>query len=167
MAEVELGELKVSGGKFLIILPFIGSIAGLMWGGFELYQRLLDAEEALAAYVSPDFSGYDESLSVLQAQLTSAERVVDSIEDGLDQEILQLSREIDRLELDIEAAENMARGADDIVAEVTRELRDDVYALEERVNDSIREVNEELREMRDDLEERIQRILDNPLNSDE
>tara|TARA_R100000951_G_C2631837_1_gene177925 strand:+ start:939 stop:1442 length:504 start_codon:yes stop_codon:yes gene_type:complete len=167
MAEVELGELKVSGGKFLIILPFIGSIAGLMWGGFELYQRLLDAEESLAAYVSPDFSAYDESLSVLQTQITAAERVVDSIEAGIEQEILQLSREIDRLQLDIDATENMARGADDTVAEVTRELRDDVYALEERVNDSIREVNEELREMRDDLEERIQRILDNPLNVDE
>ena len=43
------------------------------------------------------------------------------------------------------------------------ELRDDVYALEERVNDSLRDINNELRTMRDDLEERIERILDNPL----
>lgn len=53
------------------------------------------------------------------------------------------------------------------MAEATREMRDDVYALEERVNDSLREVNNELRVMRDDLEERIQRILDNPLNLEE
>ena len=53
------------------------------------------------------------------------------------------------------------------MASVTRELRDDVYALEERVNDSLREIDEELRTMRDELEDRIQRILDNPLNSDE
>ena len=167
MAEVELGELKVSGGKFLIILPFIGSIAGLMWGGFELYQRLLDAEESLAAYVSPDFSAYDESLSVLQTQITAAERVVDSIEAGIEQEIIQLNRKIDRLQLDVDSTETIARAAEDTVAEVTRELRDDVYALEERVNDSIRDINDDLREMRDDLEERIQRILDNPLNMDE
>ena len=167
MAEVELGELKVSGGKFLIILPFIGSIAGLMWGGFELYQRLLDAEESLAAYVSPDFSAYDESLSVLHTQITAAERVVDSIEAGIEQEIIQLNRKIDRLQLDVDSTETIARAAEDTVAEVTRELRDDVYALEERVNDSIRDINDDLREMRDDLEERIQRILDNPLNVDE
>jgi len=35
------------------------------------------------------------------------------------------------------------------------------------VNDSLREINNELRVMRDDLEERIQRILDNPLNIEE
>ena len=167
MAEVELGELKVSGGKFLIILPFIGSIAGLMWGGFEIYQRLLDAEEALEAYVSPDFSAYDESLSVLQTKITAAERVVDAIQEGLEQEVLQLSRDINRLQLDIDVTETIAREADDTVASVTRELRDDVYALEERVNDSLREIDEELRTMRDELEDRIQRILDNPLNSDE
>ena len=46
-------------------------------------------------------------------------------------------------------------------------MRDDVYALEERVNDSLREINNELRVMRDDLEERIERILDNPLNTEE
>jgi len=50
------------------------------------------------------------------------------------------------------------------VATATRELRDDVYALEERVNDSLRETDVELRAVRDDLEDRIQQILDNPLN---
>ena len=71
------------------------------------------------------------------------------------------------MQLDVDSTETIARAAEDTVAEVTRELRDDVYALEERVNDSIRDINDDLREMRDDLEERIQRILDNPLNVDE
>ena len=39
-----------------------------------------------------------------------------------------------------------------------------MYALEERVNDTLRDVDLELREMREDLENRIQQILDNPLN---
>ena len=167
MAEVEFGDLKVSGGKLLLIIPFLGSVLAAMWGGFELYQRLLTAEEAITNYVSPDFSSYDESLSVLESQITSAERVVDTVEESIRQEIRQLSTKIDRLQADIDATENIARGADDTVAEVTRELRDDVYALEERVNDSIRDINDELRTMRDELEERIQRILDNPLNADE
>jgi hypothetical protein len=53
------------------------------------------------------------------------------------------------------------------VADTTRELRDDVYALEERVNDTLRDVDLELREIRDDLESRIQQMLDNPLNDNE
>ena len=167
MAEIELGDLKLSGGKLLIVIPFLGTVAGLMWGGFELYQRLLDAEEALVAYVSPDFSYYEESLSVLNTKIVAAERVVDTLEESIQGEIRQLTQQIDRLQNDIDSTEDIARGADDTVAEATRELRDDVYELEERVNDSIREIDTELRAMRKELEERIQRILDNPLNIDE
>ena len=65
MAEVEFGELKVSGGKLLLVIPFLGSIGAALWGGFELYQRLLTAEEAIVSYVSPDFSSYDEELADL------------------------------------------------------------------------------------------------------
>ena len=167
MAEIELGDLKLSGGKLLIVIPFLGTVAGLMWGGFEMYQRLLEAEEALVSYVSPDFSYYEESLSVLDTKIVAAERVVDTLEESIQSEIRQLSEQIDRLQNDIDSTGDIARGADDTVAEATRELRDDVYELEERVNDSIREIDAELRTMRKELEDRIQRILDNPLNIDE
>ena len=63
--------------------------------------------------------------------------------------------------------ESIARIAEDTVANTTRELRDDVYALEERVNDTLREVDTDLREIREDLETRIEQILDNPLNDNE
>ena len=62
MAEVEFGDVKVSGGKLLLIIPLLGSIAGALWGGFELYQRLLDAEEAVTNYVAPDMSGINQKL---------------------------------------------------------------------------------------------------------
>jgi len=167
MAEVEFGEVKVSGGKLLLIIPFLGSIGAAMWGGFELYQRLLDAEEAVTSYVSPDFSSYDEELAVLSTKLDAAEVLIAAVERALDQDIVELMNNIDRLQVDIDATERIARGTDDSVVLATRELRDDVYALEERVNDSLRDVDNELRAMRDDLEERIQRILDNPLNVEE
>jgi hypothetical protein len=69
--------------------------------------------------------------------------------------------------VEIDAVERIARSTDDSVVEATRELRDDVYALEERVNDSLRDVDAELRSIRDDLSEQVQRILDNPLNTEE
>tara|TARA_R110001606_G_scaffold348526_1_gene498065 strand:- start:8249 stop:8719 length:471 start_codon:yes stop_codon:yes gene_type:complete len=156
MAQVEFAGLKISGGKLLLAIPFLGSILAAMWGGFELYQRLLTAEQAITEYVSPDFSQYDEALAVIDTKIGN----VDSL-------TMALERELDRLQADIDVVEKIARNTDDTVAEATREMRDDVYALEERVNDSLREINSELRVMRDDLEERIQRILDNPLNIEE
>lgn len=156
MAEVEFAGLKVSGGKLLLAIPFLGSILAAMWGGFELYQRLLTAEQAVTEYVSPDFSTYDEALAVIDTKMGNVESLTTALE-----------RELDRLQADIDVVESIARSTDDTVAEATRELRDDVYALEERVNDSLRDINNELRTMRDDLEERIERILDNPLNTEE
>tara|TARA_R100000149_G_C5820604_1_gene100072 strand:+ start:92 stop:595 length:504 start_codon:yes stop_codon:yes gene_type:complete len=167
VAEVEFGDLKVSGGKLLLVIPFLGSIGAAMWGGFELYQRLLTAEDAITSYVSPDFSNYDEALAVISTRMETTETLISAAERALDQRVVEISNKIDRLQVDIDSVERTARDTDDTVATATRELRDDVYALEERVNDSLRDIDTELREMRDDLEDRIQRILDNPLNTEE
>ena len=167
MAEVEFGDVKVSGGRLLLVIPLLGSIGAAMWGGFELYQRLLTAEEAITEYVSPDFSKYDEALAVIATRIDTTEMLISAAERAADQRLVELSNKIDRLQVDIDSVESIARDTDDTVALAARELRDDVYALEERVNDSLREIDTELREMRDDLEERIQRILDNPLNVEE
>jgi BMFP domain-containing protein YqiC len=167
MAEIEFGGVKFTGGKMVAIFTALSTLGGALWGGFELYQRLLTAEEAIVSYVSPDFSSYDEELAVLNTKLDAAEVLIETVKRAIDQDIVELSNNIDRLQADIDIVERVARDTDDSVAIATRELRDDVYALEERVNDSLRDIDTELREMRDDLEQRIQRILDNPLNVEE
>ena len=176
--ELEFGGATISGSKILLIVPLLGAIGGAMWGGFEVYQRLIDAESAITEYVSPDFSGYDEALAVLETRLTDQSRILDTVEDSLRNEtdamqaqnqrmLANINDQIDTIEGDVRQSESIARTAEDTVADTTRELRDDVYALEERVNDTLRDVDLELREIRDDLESRIQQMLDNPLNDNE
>ena len=176
--ELEFGGATISGSKILLIVPLLGAIGGSMWGGFEVYQRLIDAETAITEYVSPDFSGYDEALAVLESRLTDQSRILDTVEDSLRNEtdamqaqnqrmLANINDQIDTIETDVRQSESIARTAEDTVADTTRELRDDVYALEERVNDTLRDVDLELREIRDDLESRIQQMLDNPLNDNE
>ena len=176
--ELEFGGATITGGKILLLVPLLGAIGGAMWGGFEVYQRLIDAETAITEYVSPDFSGYDEALAVLESRLTDQSRILDTVEDSLRNEtdamqaqnqrmLANINDQIDTIETDVRQSESIARTAEDTVADTTRELRDDVYALEERVNDTLRDVDLELREIRDDLESRIQQMLDNPLNDNE
>ena len=43
MAEIEYKGIKMGGSKLLIIIPLIGTLMGGLWGGFELYNRLLSA----------------------------------------------------------------------------------------------------------------------------
>ena len=176
--ELEFGGATISGSKILLIVPLLGAIGGSMWGGFEVYQRLIDAETAITEYVSPDPSGYDEALAVLESRLTDQSRILDTVEDSLRNEtdamqaqnqrmLANINDQIDTIETDVRQSESIARTAEDTVADTTRELRDDVYALEERVNDTLRDVDLELREIREELEDRIQQMLDNPLNDNE
>lgn len=51
-----------------------------MWGGFELYQRLLTAEQAVTEYVSPDFSTYDEALAVIDTKIDNFESLTTAFE---------------------------------------------------------------------------------------
>ena len=49
MAQVEYEGIKMSGSKLLIIIPLLGTLIGGLWGGFEVYNRLLEAESKLEA----------------------------------------------------------------------------------------------------------------------
>ena len=68
--------------------------------------------------------------------------IIETVKRAIDQDIVELSNNIDRLQADIDIVERVARDTDDSVAIATRELRDDVYALEERV-DSLRDIDTE------------------------
>lgn len=167
MAEVEFGDVKLTGGKMLLIIPLLGSILGAMWGGFEVYQRLLDAEEAVTNYVAPDMSGINQQLAVQAETLTGLAEDVATQFNTLNILVDNLQADVDRIREDVDEVDGFVRDIDENTNETQRDLRNDVYAMETTLNDRMREIDEQLRETRDDLEERIERILDNPLNDSE
>ena len=167
MAEVEIGEMKVSGGKALVLIPLLGTILGGLWGGFELYQRLLDAEQAVTEYVAPDMSGINQQLAVQAETVASLKEDVQQQFDTVTALLDNMQEDLDRVREDADEVDTFVRTIDESTNETQRDLRNDVYAMETELNDRLRELDGELREMRDDLEEKIERILDNPLNASE
>jgi len=153
VAEIEIGDMKVSGSKMLLILPLIGTLAGALWGGFEVYQRLLDAEEAIVNYVEPDLSGIEQKLEVINTEITLLNE--------------QYAKELDDMNDRIRSVESLARTVDSTSADTQRDVRNTVYELEQRVNDGLREIEAEVRGVRKELDEKIERILDNPLNNED
>ena len=140
MAEVEYEGIKMSGSKLLIIIPLLGTLIGGMWGGFEVYNRLLEAESKLEA-LEPES---------IQQEITRLTELTEIIKDNLAGDILEASR--------------LARSVEVSSAATQREVRNDVYAIEKEMNNNFKEMNKDIREMRKELEERIQTILENPLN---
>ncbi len=167
MAEVEIGEMKVSGGKALILIPLLGTILGGLWGGFELYQRLLDAEQAVTEYVAPDMGGINQQLAVQAEAVSNMQSDVIIQFETITTLLDNLQEDIDRIREDTDETDTFVRTIDETTNETQRDLRNDVYAMENTLNDRMREIDEQLRETRDDLEDKIEQLLDNPLNDSE
>ena len=69
MAKLEYKGLHISGTKWILIFPLIGTIIGGLWGGFELFKRYEDMEKLVSKYEAPDLSGFTTRLEVFDTQL--------------------------------------------------------------------------------------------------
>jgi hypothetical protein len=135
-----------------------------LWGGFEVYQRLLDAEEAVINYVAPDMSGIDQQLAVQQTQMNEFKTAIDQQFATTNQLLLEQRTQINELRQSIRDSDSLVRTIDGTTATTQRDLRNDVYAMEKELNTRVRELDEAMRLNREDLEKKMQEILANPLN---
>ena len=140
MAEVEYKGIKVGGSKLLLILPLLGTLIGGLWGGFELYNRLLIAEQKLKA-LNP---------ATIENEIVRLTELTDVIKDNLQGEISEAS--------------DLARRVDRTTAETQREIRNDVYEMEREMQKRFRDMDQDIRDNKEELEEKIQTVLENPLN---
>jgi gas vesicle protein len=140
MAEVEYKGIKIGGSKLLLVLPLIGTLMGGLWGGFELYNRLLIAENKLSALQPAQITAEIDKLTAL----------TDVIKDNLQGEITEAVR--------------LARKVENESTQSQREVRDDVYEMEKEMQGRFKEFDSDMRTMRKELEDRMKEILENPLN---
>jgi len=159
MAEIEYEGIKLSGGKLLMIIPLLSALGGALWTGFEFYNRLMGAEETLAsidiAEIQSEVNRLDSIYELVQTDLSNQ---IDNLESRLDSEIDEISRLMAQNSTLVRTVENSA-------SETQRDLRNDVYALERQLNETVREIDAEIIAMRDYLESRIEEFLSNPLNN--
>ena len=147
MAEIEYKGIKVGGSKLLLILPLLGTLIGGLWGGFELYNRLLIAEKKLVA-LNP---------ATIEQEIVRLTELTDVIKENLQGEI---DDAVDRAD----KAEKLARDIDGKTADTQREIRNDVYEMEREMQKRFRDMEADIRNNKQELEEKIQTVLENPLN---
>tara|TARA_Y100000992_G_scaffold111422_1_gene72608 strand:+ start:25 stop:477 length:453 start_codon:yes stop_codon:yes gene_type:complete len=147
MAEVEYKGIKIGGSKLLLILPLLGTLIGGLWGGFELYNRLLIAEKKLNN-LNP---------AAIQAEVARLESMYDVLEGSM-------REDIDLALKEAEEARDYARDIDKSSADTNRDIRKDMYAMEQEMQKRFREMDADIRDNKNELEDKIQTILENPLN---
>jgi cell division protein FtsB len=158
MAEFEFAGMTFRGGKIVVLITALSTLGGGAWGAFEFYNDYRNMKAQITSYVAPDLSHIDQELAVQKETMASVEASLSALALKIDALKSDLSNDMDKVEA-------LARRVDDSTATTQRELRDDVYEIEIRVNERMRTLDKDLRDARKDLEEKIQIILDNPLNN--
>lgn len=160
MAEFEFAGMTFRGGRMVGVVMALSTAVGGLYGAFEFYKDYMDMKEQIQMYVAPDLSHFQEQLSVLDAKMSTIDENVIIIRDSYRMELDDIKKEIDNVE-------SLTRIVDKNTADTQRDLRNNVYGLEQRVNDSLRTVDKDVRELRSELETKIEKILSNPLNKTE
>ena len=158
MAEFEFAGMTFRGGKMVVILTALSTLGGGAWGAFEFYNDYRNMKEQIESYVAPDLSHIEQELAVQREAMVSLQETMEQLSSKL-----ELTE--DRLTADMDKVEQLARRVDDQTNTTQRELRDDVYSIESKVNERMRTLDQDLRTTRKELEEKMQIILDNPLNN--
>ena len=164
MAEVNIGGISFKGGKMLGVLVALSTACGVLYGCFEAYKRYIDMEEKINSFVSPDLSGFDKKIALLETQTKSQVELVSQQLDALKSEleiilgeialISQVSRELkDDLKADLRAVEQDVRHITEIVNDV-----------EDRQKEDSRELINEMKLLEEQLELQINKALSNPLS---
>ena len=147
MPSIEYSGMKITGGKVFAIFTLLGALGGAAWTGFTFYQDYLDMKEKITLYTEPDLSQYDEGMAVLKSEI-----------DMILQEITIISDVARDMRSDMKA--DLRQQAEDI-----RHITEVVNDVEDRQKEDNRELINEMKLLEESLDLKIDKALNNPLNS--
>ncbi len=155
--EIDIGGIKFKGGRVFFIITILTSFVGVLWGGFEAYQRYLDMEAKINSFVSPDLSDYDKRIDLIQ------------------QEVEMMQSEMSMILEEVSLISDVTRDMKNEIKGDVRRIETIVEDVETRVKEDSRENSKDLKEAIDDIEQQmtdleektnmqIKKALENPLS---
>lgn len=168
---IEIGGIKFTGGKMMIIATALSTAGGALWGGFEIYKDYMDMKEKIQSYEAPDLSKFQEQLSVMQNEMKKVQDSVAEARDYTRDIKLDIKKDVDRIESISDKTEQRVKDIQEITRETIANNENKVRGLIDIASQRFDNKRDELRNESDrkmkDLEDRmnskLQRALDNPL----
>tara|TARA_A100001515_G_scaffold33890_1_gene26334 strand:+ start:3771 stop:4265 length:495 start_codon:yes stop_codon:yes gene_type:complete len=156
--EIDIGGIKFKGGRVFLIITILSSFIGVLWGGFEAYQRYLDMEAKINSFVSPDLSGFDKKLEVLNTEFEMLQSEITIILD----EVALVADVAKELKNDLKAD---VRRIETIVEDVEQRVKEDSRENAKDLKEAINEIKDSMTELEEKTSKQIKEALTNPLNS--
>ena len=155
--EIDVGGIKFKGGRIFLILAILSSFVGVLWGGFEAYQRYLDMEAKIESFVSPDLSGFDKKLEVLETEVNMLQSEIAIILE----EVSLVADVAKELKNDLKAD---VRRIETIVEDVETRVKEDSRENSKDLKETVKELKEDMIELEEKVTKQIRNALENPLN---
>ena len=156
--EIDIGGIKFKGGRVFLIITILSSFIGVLWGGFEAYQRYIDMEAKINSFVSPDLSGFDKKLEVLNTEFEMLQSEITIILD----EVALVADVAKELKNDLKAD---VRRIETIVEDVEQRVKEDSRENAKDLKEAINEIKDSMTELEEKTSKQIKEALTNPLNS--
>ena len=115
----------------LLILPLLGTIAGGLWGGFELWHRYQAMEVKIAKYVAPDVSGFDKRIAIIEKSFV---------------------KEMRALKSEVSIIKESVIVSTDYTRDIKNDIKSDIQTLERTVDDIERRGKDAFKLVRDSIE---------------
>ena len=185
MAEVEVGDVKFSGGgRIAIALTALSTLAGSAYVGYEFYFDYLDLREVVQEI---DIDEIKASNELTISKLEDAIVYTRDIKNNLRDDLLKLEEYIDRIDSKVDKSNESIKKTQGSIDAVLEDVLNEMNQVQKDVTASIREVESLIRESEKDvrdtlretegrvdqsmsnleseMKERLQELLDNPLSN--
>jgi LPS O-antigen subunit length determinant protein (WzzB/FepE family) len=153
--EFKLFGIKMTPMTIGAAVTAIGSVIGMLYGGFLMYQKVEQAIEFVDQQTEYEekIADFAKRMEIMETKMEETVEYARDIKGGLRDDILRIEQQSDR-------TEDMVRKSIDDV----RNMISDAEARFETKRDSLRQqVVRDTKELEDRLDSKIQRALDNPL----
>ena len=178
MAKVEYKGIEISGTKWLLVFPLIGTIIGGLWGGFELYKRYEDMEKQIQSYVAPDLSGFDKRIDVMRGEVNALKELVHDAQETARDIRTDIKGEVNKQHDQIAAVDKRSRSESQETRTIIRNAEKNFNDLEmgtlsmirelisnasKRWDDKLTKVDTQIETLEEKIDKKITKALENPL----
>ena len=178
MAKVEYKGIEISGTKWLLVFPLIGTIIGGLWGGFELWSRYQAMEQQIQEYVAPDLSGFDKRIDVMRGEVDALKELVHDAQETARDIRTDIKGEVNKQHDQIAAVDKRSRSESQETRTIIRNaeknfgelemgilstIRDLISDTSKRWDDKLTKVDSQIENLEKKIDKKITKALENPL----
>lgn len=153
---ISIGGYEFTPAKLMVAFTIVSSILGGLYGAFEVYKDYQTMKTKIEKYVSPDLSGFDKRLAVIEENSQKQLDYTRDIKIDLKNDIRRLDDVVANVEVTAKASQ---RETDNTIRDMRSELRQSARELQANITEFKRE-NQALERK---MENKIKQALDNPL----